>query len=153
MDKFRAYTYKSPYGHLNMLKTYTIVMASYSAKSVVSAHKNWIGLWDTGASNSCITQRIVKDLDLVPIGKKTMRTANGEVVVDTYIVDFGLPNGLTVKGVQVSCCDLGDDVDVLIGMDVIMNGDFAITNTNQKTTFSFRIPSIQEIEYEKELKN
>ena len=34
-----------------------------------------------------------------------------------------------------------DEYDVVIGMDVICNGDMAITNKDDKTTFSFRIPS------------
>ena len=38
-----------------------------------------------------------------------------------------------------------DEYDVVIGMDVICNGDLAITNKDDKTTFSFKIPSEQEI--------
>ena len=37
-------------------------------------------------------------------------------------------------------------------MDIIKHGDFSITNTNNRTTFSFRTPSIQEIDYVKESK-
>lgn len=33
------------------------------------------------------------------------------------------------------------DNDVIIGTDVIMFGDFLITNANEKTTFQFRTPS------------
>ena len=33
------------------------------------------------------------------------------------------------------------DYDVIIGMDVIMFGDFVITNADGKTTFQFRTPS------------
>lgn len=42
-----------------------------------------------------------------------------------------------------------DEYDVVIGMDVICNGDFAITNQDDKTTFSFRIPSEVEIDFSK----
>ena len=34
-----------------------------------------------------------------------------------------------------------EDIDVLIGMDVIVFGDFLITNKDGKTTFQFRTPS------------
>ena len=37
--------------------------------------------------------------------------------------------------------------DVLIGMDIIGSGDFAITNHKGKTVFSFRIPSIGRIDF------
>ncbi|MBR1932665.1 MAG: hypothetical protein IJ841_03165 [Prevotella sp.] len=33
------------------------------------------------------------------------------------------------------------DIDVLIGIDVIVFGDFLITNKDDKTTFQFRTPS------------
>ena len=68
-------------------------------------------------------------------------------------MDFGLPNGVTIKNILVSCADLGDDIDVLIGMDIIRHGDFSITNINNRTTFSFRTPSIKEIDYVEESKN
>jgi hypothetical protein len=38
-------------------------------------------------------------------------------------------------------------IDVLIGMDIISLGDFAISNFDGKTQFSFRIPSQRHVEY------
>lgn len=152
MDNFLAFTLKSN-GILNMLKTDTLVLSNVRNSSIPYTPKLWRGLWDTGASKSSITQRIVDDLSLIPVGNTNISTANGIVTVNTYFVDFGLPNGVTVKNVLVSCADLGNDIDILIGMDIIEHGDFAITNTNGKTTFSFRTPSIQEIDYVKESRN
>ena len=39
--------------------------------------------------------------------------------------------------------------DVLIGMDVITSGDFAVSNHNGKTVFSFRVPSVETTDYVK----
>ena len=89
-------------------------------------------------------------MNLIPVGKGTISTANGVVLVNTYFIDLTLPNHVTVQNVLVSGADLGSDIDVLIGMDIIRHGDFSITNTNGSTTFSFRIPSINEIDYVKE---
>lgn len=150
MDKFLAFTLKSNNGFLNMLKTDTLVLSTVRESNKPFTPKLWRGLWDTGASKSSITQRIVDDLNLIPVGNANISTANGLVTVNTYFVDFGLPNGVTVKNVLVSCADLGDDIDVLIGMDIIRHGDFSITNVNNKTTFSFRTPSMQEIDYVQE---
>lgn len=152
MDKFLAFTLKSN-GIMNMLKTDTLVLSDVRNKDVAYIPKLWRGLWDTGASKSSITQRIVDDLSLIPVGNTNISTANGVVTVSTYFVDLGLPNGVTVKNVLVSCADLGDDIDVLIGMDIIRHGDFAITNVNGKTTFSFRTPSTKEIDYVEESKH
>ena len=40
--------------------------------------------------------------------------------------------------------------DILIGMSIISQGDFAITNQGGKTTFSFRMPSSGTIDYKQE---
>ena len=45
------------------------------------------------------------------------------------------------------------DTDVLIGMDIINRGDFAVTNQNRKTKFSFRFPSIGDIDFVEEDEN
>ena len=58
-----------------------------------------------------------------------------------FLVDIGLPNGVTVRDVTVAECRLSDDVDVLIGMDIITMGDFIITNIARRTRFSFQMPS------------
>lgn len=151
MDEFLAFTLKAP-GILNMLKTEALIISKVRDNSNQYTPKMWRGLWDTGASKSSITQRIVDDLDLIPIGNTNISTANGIVPVNTYLIDIGLPNRIIIPNIVVSCADLGEDIDVLIGMDIIKHGDFAITNTNNSTTFSFRIPSIEEIDYVEESK-
>ena len=42
-------------------------------------------------------------------------------------------------------------IDVLIGMDIINRGDFAVSNRNGKTMFSFRIPSMSDFDFQSEL--
>ena len=69
--------------------------------------------------------------------------------MNAYYVDFTLPNDEIVKYILVSCADLGDEVDALIGMDIISLGDFSITNANNQTTFSFRMPPESEVDYTK----
>jgi len=58
--------------------------------------------------------------------------------------DAKILNLLVVEGIPNSC-------DMLIGMDVINHGDFAISNFDGKTTFSFRIPSLAKIDFCKDL--
>jgi hypothetical protein len=48
--------------------------------------------------------------------------------------------------------DTSDNCDIIIGMDIITQGDFAITNFGGNTFFSFRMPSIQTIDFEGELR-
>lgn len=48
---------------------------------------------------------------------------------------------------QVSQLVIGEGLDVIIGMDVLGNGDFTVTHHGGKTTFSFCIPSRREIDF------
>ena len=130
-----------------MLKTDVSIVSSVRG---TNTDKKWRGIWDTGASKSSIDKRVVSELGLFPIGKENISTANGIATVNTYLVNLTLPNQVTVANVSVTGTDLGNDVDILIGMDIIQLGDFSITNINNTTTFSFRIPSVAEIDYVKE---
>ena len=116
----------------------------------VDPNKKWRGVWDTGAKTSSVHKRIVNELGLYAVNDWTMQTANGIAIVTTYFVDITLPNNVMVSNILVSASDLGDETDVLIGMDIISQGDFSISNVNGSTTFSFRIPSVKEIDYVKE---
>lgn len=142
-----AFTLKAN-GMLNALKTEVMIDSKVRNLSKnVDKDRKWRGLWDTGASKSSIDKRVAKELGLISVGRSSVSTANGVMPVETYFVDLTLPNHVTVRYVLVSGADLGDDIDLLIGMDIIGLGDFSITNTNRATTFSFRIPSVSEIDY------
>jgi hypothetical protein len=105
-------------------------------------------LWDTGATNSVLTSGTVKELDLTPIGATNVNHAGGTSLSKTYLVNFMLPNGVGVSGVIVSECeDIAGEFGAIIGMDIITRGDLALTNVNNETCMSFRIPSMQTIDY------
>ena len=152
LDKPRAFTLESE-GILASLITDILIAPTYSQQNNAYIPRLRRGLWDTGASRSTISQRVVDDLHLVPAGQCTISTANGAATVNTYLVDIALPNQVTVKDVLVSCANIGNDNDALIGMDIICVGDFSITNVGGKTKFSFRIPSMEEIDYVKDIKS
>lgn len=102
-------------------------------------------LWDTGASVSLISARVAKVLGLTSIGKSGVSGYNeGVDVKDTFCVHIGLPTGDIVTNIMAMEFD-SDEYDVVIGMDIICKGDLAVTNKDDKTTFSFRIPSSEEI--------
>lgn len=76
-------------------------------------------------------------------------TAGGVVPTETYVVNIMLPNGVGFANVTVTRGLLSDGADVLIGMDIITRGDFAITNKDGNTVFSFRFPSQTAIDFAK----
>ena len=112
------------------------------------------GIWDTGATASVITGRVVHDLGLTPTEEVKVYHAGGTIIARVYIVNIILGDDVMVSDIEVSEAELSDaDVpldkqfDVLIGMDVIGAGDFAITNYRKRTTLSFRVPSKEEIDF------
>ena len=76
---------------------------------------------------------------------------HGVATTDTFLVNLFLPNKVIFSGVRVTKGDIGD-ADILIGMDIISQGDFAVTNEGGITKFSFRTPSIKHIDYVEEAK-
>ena len=96
--------------------------------------------WDTGAQFTFISPRIVDALGLKPSGKAAFMGIGGDQVSNTYVVHIGLANGELKRDVNVYCADI-DDYDLLLGMDIITETDFLITNKDGKTTFQFRTPS------------
>ena len=69
-----------------------------------------------------------------------------EYQTNTYLVNLVLPNGVSMVGVRVVEGSVSGG-EILIGMDVIGQGDFAITHHEGKTTWSFRSPSCDEIDF------
>ena len=101
-------------------------------------------LWDTGATNTLISSKVVKSLELKPYGKSGFSSANGVVETNLYEIHLGIPSAGVVCNVLALEKD-DNDYEVVIGMDVISQGDFALSNHNGHTTFSFRLPSQEEI--------
>jgi len=103
-------------------------------------------LWDTGATCSVITQKIVDDLKLDIVSYGPVASVNSVETAQFYYVDILLPNNVAVRSLLVplgkpSGCDL------LIGMDIIGKGDFAVSNHSGRTVFTYRIPSLMTFDF------
>ncbi|MFH1160952.1 MAG: SEC-C metal-binding domain-containing protein [bacterium] len=143
-----AFTLKANAG--NRLRV-LITPVEFTLPSDTANKKKCQGIWDTGATGTVISQSIVDALNLKPIGITFVNTASEQnVPTPGYLVDVHLYDGkVCIKDVRVTLGSISGGADCLIGMDIITLGDFAVTNVNG-TTFSFRIPSMQEIDYVQE---
>jgi len=103
-------------------------------------------IWDTGATNSVITQAVIDACQLVPTGVARVNHAQGVSLSETYLVNMGLPQQVIFPGVRVTKGSF-NGADLLIGMDIISRGDFAVTNFGGLTKFSFRLPSTAHIDF------
>jgi len=106
-------------------------------------------IWDTGATRTAITAKVAAECGLKPTGMCKVKTASGETDAHTYFVSLYLPNRVCITNIRVTEAVLSG-ADVLIGMDVIAQGDFAVTNHQGKTCMSFRMPSIETIDFGKQ---
>lgn len=124
-----------------------IVLKTDNNINSVNKIQKYTAIWDTGATNTVVSNRVVEEMKLVPVGKVEVSTANGKTLTNKYIVTLELPNHLTINDIEVTGGNLGDNVNLLLGMDIITLGDFSITNVDKKTVFTFRYPSCETIDY------
>ena len=111
--------------------------------------QGFMGIWDTGATGTVITDKVIQSLGLKPTGMTQVQSANGISRQETYLASIYLPNRIVIPNIEVTRGVLGVSGDILLGMDIISKGDFVLTNRNGKTWFSFRIPSLQRFDFVK----
>lgn len=135
-------------GLLNVIKTQVVVSQAFDPHNTKEEPplKEFQGIWDTGATHSVITQKVVDECALKPIGVTQVYHAGGKELCERYLVNITLPNNVVVYQIGVTKAKFSGS-DVLIGMDIINKGDFVITNFDGNTTFSFRIPSLECIDF------
>ncbi len=149
---FRAFTLQAD-KRLNIIKLQIGVAETLSSGAEPSKEsiKSFWAVWDTGATHSCISNNIVKALQLEPVSNVNVHTASGVVAKPSYIVDIYLPNNIRVTPIKateiISNTHIG--FDCVIGMDIISQGDSSFSNVEGKTMFSFRVPSIGAIDFVK----
>jgi len=96
--------------------------------------KYFPALLDTGASHTCISPKVARDVGLLPTGMLQMASAtHADVTVNTYLIDVGIVIGgaiwweftnLLVLEFQPSA---GSPYEMLIGRDVICQGALTIS--------------------------
>jgi predicted aspartyl protease len=111
-----------------------------------------LALWDTGATTTCISEKLVQKLGLAPDDIMDLKMADSSIhTSNVYSVQITMGK-FTIPFIRV--CDLpmiNTGHDVIIGMDVMNRGDLSITNYQGKTVLSFREPSLAKIDYVDEL--
>jgi SEC-C motif/gag-polyprotein putative aspartyl protease len=149
--KPQSFTVAAP-GRLRALSTEAKIAAAFDPTQPPAGinYLKFVAIWDTGATNTVITANVVAACGLKPVGMTKVHTAGGIRDSEVYLVNVALPNGVGFAGVRVTKGDIGTGADVLIGMDIIGTGDFAVTNAGGKTVFSFRYPSVEHIDFVKQ---
>ncbi len=113
--------------------------------------KELIGIWDTGATHSSIHKKYADELNLPVVGMCQVNTAGGTVNATQHLINMILPNQQMIT-LMVTATDLVN-TDMLIGMDIISQGDFAVSNYEGNTRLNFRMPSIAHTDFVQAIQN
>jgi hypothetical protein len=115
--------------------------------------KTYLALYDTGATHSSVSPKVVADLGLASVGAQNVGVGGGTLTTTAHLVNIELPNKVMFPMMRLAKIALHEGIDALIGMDILGVGDFAVTHHNGKTTFSFCCPSRKEIDFVAEVKD
>ena len=104
-------------------------------------HEVFTGLLDTGATSSWISPRVIEKLGLVELMKERVSFAMDEQVAEVYLFRLGLfagedgVNGLPYVFAETRGFRLKqrNDFDVILGMDILSQGDFSLTRSGKWT--------------------
>jgi len=89
---------------------------------------------------TAISPLVATTLGSKPFSRTEVHFGNETKVVPVYKVDIFLPNSVGVIDVNATEAVNIKEADLLLGMDIINMGDFAVTNAGGTTFFSFRFP-------------
>ena len=107
--------------------------------------------WDTGAIYSSISRELVNKLGIILEGKYKVDSTNHSQILDSCNI-LMLINDTIAFPVKAMVVDNihNTGIDLLIGMDIISQGDFVISTYEGTTCFSFRVPSKGLIDFSNE---
>lgn len=94
-------------------------------------------LWDTGATNSTISEKLAAKLPLQYLRHHNVETAHGgDVSLAGYSnVSFMLVDGTAITPYATDVSDLnGQSMDAVVGMDIISQGTFTLEPTDDGGT-------------------
>lgn len=118
---------------VNVIQTDSIIMPSIDeiTKSGQLKYTQVSSMvWDTGATNTLISSQVVDALELVPLEESLVEGVGGIVKSLVYEISLYLANDIVFKNVKALCSDIGD-YDLVVGMDIIAQGDFVVSNNQE----------------------
>lgn len=95
-------------------------------------------LWDTGATVTVVSEILVNQLGLIPTGVKKVAGYDGKPVLrNVYKVDIMIDADMrfSVNAIEAPLIT----TDILIGMDIIVQGDFCLERRNDDQILRFEI--------------
>ena len=97
-------------------------------------------MWDTGASETHISRKVKDHFNLDDLDFDDVSSLGVTHVCSFHLAELRLPNGIAFPDLKVCCSDLDElNIDVLIGMDVISQGDLSLRRCADGIQFTFSV--------------
>lgn len=94
-------------------------------------------MWDTGANISCINSNLTNNYNLPILGDRKVRMANNEEVDAKRAFATMKLNDILGYTMQFASFELDQEVDVIIGLDIISQGSLVINYMDDKPYLEF----------------
>ncbi len=107
-------------------------------------------IWNTGSPVSLISSALAQKLGSTPVGIANINSKNGKILTPKHIINISLPDAFVVTDILVTEFPCTED-KLIIGMDVIGLGDFAISQSEGNMIFSFQVPSSHALDFVNEI--
>ena len=134
---------KNLYFHINLYSRKTEQYTENTTWNTIENHEV-LALVDTGATICGISKRMIKKMKLEPLREDEICFVKGNTESSIYILDVIFPKGKVFENIEAVEINDPDRLrmphDFIIGMNILRQGDVAITSVNGKIAFSFRIP-------------
>lgn len=116
-----------------------IDVADYDVNNEMLLQRQTVkALWDIGATVTVLSEEIVNRMGLIPSDVSRVSGWDGKpIMTNIYNVDIVL-DGLRIEFVNAVRGPL-KNIDMILGMDVICQGDLHITHPNYSTLLEFSI--------------
>lgn len=123
------------------------IFPAFAANTAPLPGKIYVALYDTGATHSTISPKVVQELNLPVIRATRVGVGGGFHDTTSHLVNIKLPSKVMCPMFTVAKLPIPSGEDVIIGMDIIGAGDFAVTQDKGNTVFSFCVPPRECIDF------
>lgn len=77
-------------------------------------------MWDTGATISAVTPKLVKDLSFIPAGTMAISGITGALDVEFILATIQLPDGILRENIKMTVCDFNQNINIILGVEKII---------------------------------
>lgn len=117
---------------------------------VTMEEEETLALWDTGSTSTCISNTIAYKLRMRKKAEMISLGVHGDNLVGVYSAEIKIGKNISIPIDVTNFGNMSNEIGVIIGMDIITMGDFALSNADGHTVMTFRIPSQGEINFVQE---